>query len=249
MSDCLPFQVPNPLPSKIEVCPIVEAIFELRFTSRETWTTMPGLLYDKIRERYPTQKQLELASVPEEVRNRDQGLARQPLVMFGNDDFAVHFGPRVIALVTKPNQYPGWSVIEQELNWLLERLRATRIIDELERLGVRYVDFFQENIFNNLILNVAIGGQTLEGELRLAVVLKPGSFIMRIVATNAAIVGIGLEARNGSVFDVDVWLNSLDFDLFNNGIDKFRQAHLLVKQCFFGLAKPEFLISLKPSYE
>lgn len=42
---------------------------------------------------------------------------------------------------------------------------------------------------------------------------------------------------------------SLDFDLFQNGLAKFGEAHQFQKQIFFGLLKPEFLATLNPVYE
>jgi len=50
------------------------------------------------------------------------------------------------------------------------------------------------------------------------------------------------------LFDLDVWLGPQDFDLFQNGMEKFGAIHTLVKQTFFGLLKPDFLATLKPSY-
>ena len=56
-----PFPLPERLPEKINPCPIVEALFELRFASVQPWATMPGLLYAQVRERYREQRLLPLA--------------------------------------------------------------------------------------------------------------------------------------------------------------------------------------------
>jgi len=56
MNDSFPFVLPERLPVRIEPCPIVEAVFVVRFVSTESWTTMPGLIFARIRgirERYP----------------------------------------------------------------------------------------------------------------------------------------------------------------------------------------------------
>ena len=55
-----PIPIPDRLPVKIDHCPIVEAILELRFITSESWRTLPGLLFAHIRDRYPEQRDLPL---------------------------------------------------------------------------------------------------------------------------------------------------------------------------------------------
>ena len=64
MSDGFPIPAPDRLPVRINPCPIVEAIFEVRFTSKVAWATLPGMLYAQIRDKYPQQTQLPLAQLP-----------------------------------------------------------------------------------------------------------------------------------------------------------------------------------------
>ena len=52
----------------------------------------------------------------------------------------------------------------------------------------------------------------------------------------------------GSAFDLDLALPATGFDLFENGLDRFEEAHRLNKEIFFGLLKPEFLATLSPEY-
>jgi len=93
MSDAFPIQIPERLPIGIAPCPIVEAYFEARFVSPQPWATMPGLLFAQIRERYPEQKTLPVAQLPEEVRRQDATLLVLPLIQFLSDNFLVQLGP------------------------------------------------------------------------------------------------------------------------------------------------------------
>jgi uncharacterized protein (TIGR04255 family) len=250
MSSSFPIPIPARLPRKIEPCPIVEAVFEVRFTTTEPWRTLPGLLHEKIRERYPEQRDLPLAQIPDEIRRQEPTLANLPLMQFLGADFLVQLGPSVINLITKPNAYPGWARIQEQLRWLVEKVQEAGFIREAGRLGVRYIDFFEDDIFSKLALEVVVAAQPLRGsELRVATVLRRGAFTARLLVTNSAILGTVTEAKRGSVLDLDVWLGPLDFELFVNGMDKFSEAHLMVKQCFFGLAKADFVASLNPTYE
>jgi len=250
MADSFPIAKPERLPLKIEPCPIVEAVLELRFVTQESWRTLPGLFFANIRDRFPEQADLPLASVPEEVRRSEPAFRFQPLVRFSNSQFFVQLGPQVVSLVTKTDAYPGWAAVETEITWLLQRLKIIGFISEAERLAARYINFFDFDIFPKLLLEVRTGGKHLKGaDLSIATVLRQEPLVARLQVANRAFLGAGTRPRHGSVFDLDVWVRALDFDLFENGLQKFREAHHLEKQIFFGLLKPDFLATLNPVYE
>jgi uncharacterized protein (TIGR04255 family) len=250
MPEASPIPIPARLPIRIDPCPIVEAIFEIRFTSTATWLTMPGLLYDKIRDKYQEQKQLPTAGIPEEIRRQDPAFAHLPLMQFLGADFLVQLGARVISLVTKPNAYPGWTAIEGELRWILERLQAAGFINEGERLGVRYIDFMAEDVFQNLILGLQVGGKPLEDvQADLTTILPRELLTIRLKVANGAIVIRPSGPQRGSVLDVDAWFGALDFEVFSNSIARFAEAHRAIKELFFGLLRPEYLAKLSPVYE
>jgi uncharacterized protein (TIGR04255 family) len=251
MTDEFPIPIPDRLPIKIEPCPIVEAILEIRFVTSESWATLPGLLFARIRERYPEQKNLPLAQLPEEMRRHESAFTYQPLIQFlSPGDFLIQFGPRVVSLVAKSKEYPGWPAFEKEMTWLIAELKKLGFVSEGERLGVRYINFFTFDIFEKLVLEVSTGKKRLTaGECSVTTVLTRPPFTSRLLVSNGAILDTGAGARPGSVLDVDVWLGPVDFDLFQNGVAKFAEAHHFEKQIFFGLLKPDFLARLNPTYE
>lgn len=250
MSDGFPIQIPDRLPIRIAPCPIVEAIFEARFVSPQPWATMPGLLFAQIREKYPEQKTLPLAQLPDELRRQDPALLRLPLIQFLSSSFLIQLGPRVISLVTKPNSYPGWSAIKAELIWLLDRVKAAGFVGETERLSARYIDFFGGDVFTALRFGLQINGQPfLDGQTDVTTILRRGPLAIRLQATNGAIVATNHGPKPGSVLDIDAWFGSLDVDLFGNGLARFGEAHQAIKGLFFGLMKDEFLAKLNPTYE
>jgi uncharacterized protein (TIGR04255 family) len=211
---------------------------------------MPGLLYAQIRQKYCEQKQLPIAHMPEEIRRQDPVMARLPLMQFLGSGFLIQLGPRVVSLVTKPNAYPGWTAIEGELQWTLERLQATGFVSEAERLGVRYIDFFSEDVFQSVVLGLHVEQRPLGGvEADVATVFRRGLLTMRLRLANGAIVARPAGPQRGSVLDMDAWFGALDFDVFNNGLSRFAEAHRTIKEVFFGLLRPECLATLHPEYE
>lgn len=250
MNDAFPIKIPERLPVHISPCPIVEAIFEARFVSAEAWATMPGLLFAQIREKYPEQKQLPVAQLPEDVRRQDPALQILPLIQFVSDNFLIQLGPRVVSLVTKPNTYPGWTAIELELKWLIERLKAAGFVGETERIGVRYIDFFSSDIFDALQLGVQINDRPLtKVQTDLTTVLRRDQLAIRLQVTNGAIVATKEGPKPGSVLDVDAWFGPPEADLFANGLQSFAGIHQTIKGLFFGLLKPDFLGKLNPTYK
>jgi len=250
MADPFPFSTNQPLPSRIDPCSIVEAIFEIRFTSAHQWSTMPGLLFAQIRDRYGEERSLPLLQVPDELRRQNPALANLPLVQFLGDDFLVQLGPRVVSLVTKPNRYPGWTAITNELAWFLRCVEASGIVAEGERLGVRYIDFFPTNIFPKLVFELTVAGRPIHDEERqITMVFKRNELALRLLVTNSAIVTDSSgEPHSGSIIDMDAWFGALDFELFKNILARFDDAHSTIKSLFFGLLRPEYLRTLKPQY-
>lgn len=250
MSNDFPIPIPQRLPVRINPCPIVEAVFEVRFNSLVPWTTLPGMLYALIREKYPEQKLLPLAQMPEELRNQDPNLVNLPLLQFLGQEFLVQAGPRLVSLVTKTNEYPGWDAVRQELAWLMDRLRAAKVVRETERIGVRYIDFFPADVLSQFLLGVRVNEQPLTGaECTVATVLHKGRLAIRLQLTNAAIVVIKDVPKKGTVLDTDGWFGALDANVFDNGLERFGEAHETIKGLFFGLLRPEFLATLNPEYK
>jgi len=249
MEPDFPIRFPESLPSRLEKCPIVEAIMEVRFLATEQWRNLPGLLFAKIRDRYPQQTDLPLAQVPEQLRQQQPNLSTQPLMQFSNAQFTINFGPRVVGLVTKTNSYPGWDLFSKEMAWLIGCLKETAFIQEGERLGVRYINFFEEDLLSNLVLETQVAGKPLLGsEMLLSFGLRKEPFVVRLQVIKGAIGNFEKVPKLGNVLDVEVWLGSNDFDLFDNGMDRFSEGHTLAKQIFFGLLKDDFVTKLKPTY-
>ena len=245
------FPIPKPerLPTRISPCPIIDAVLEIRFVTAEDWSVLPGLLYNNVRKKFPTKVLLPLSKLDEEFRNRNPQLRYQPLLEFRSELFRIRLGPRVISLSTLTTDYPGWSKIKEEMQWLLENLNACGLIGESERLGFRCVDFFEVDIFEHLILDICVNKTPLDGpEMSLTKVLHSGPLTSRLLLNNGAEVVSGQTVRRGSVLDLDVWLGPDDFELFTDGLERFDQAHQFNKEVFFGLLKNDFLTTLSPEY-
>jgi len=237
------------MPVRISPCPILEVILEIRFVTAEDWALLPGLLYTHIKERYPKSENLPITEMPEEFLRTEPGMVHAPRIRFLGKGFVIQFGPRVISLLTQ-GEYPGWHAIKDELRWLLEKLEAAAFIHEGERLGMRYIDFFEDDIFSRLELDIRSGGEPVSGvEMNFATVFRREQMTARLVLQNGAMALRGNKMVAGSILDLDVWLGPSDFEIFGNVAERFEDAHRCNKEIFFGILKTEFLDSLAPVYE
>ena len=249
MPQAFSISTPETFPIRIEPCPIVEAVFEVRFVGPESWETVPGLLYAQIREKYNEQQIMPGPLVSEESRRQDPALPYTPRMQFLSKDFRIQLGPRVVTLVTKPMTYPGWQAIQEELGWFIQRIKAAGFVGETERLGVRYIDFFEGDVFPNLRLHVAVNDQPLYGhETDVRTVSQGGKIFISLRINNAIVFSSPQGPKPGSMVDLDGWLGPLEVDLFENGLAQFGETHHAIKRLFFGLLKPEFLATLNPVY-
>jgi len=244
-----PIQFPDKLPTLIDPCPIFETVLEVRYVTSEDWSEIPGLLYQFIREKYPNKKPLEIDQIPPEIRRTIPEFTYKPLRRFESEQFNLHIGPRVFSLLSKRKNYPGWTAIKDEFQWLLDCLDKTGIVVEGERLGLRYIDIFKENIFDIIQLDVGIQGSPVaSSQLQFGTEFNISPFQCRLLLNNGVNIKEGNEINKGSAFDLDIWLSADQFDLFNNGLDRFTEAHTLNKKIFFGLLQDDYLHQLNPQY-
>lgn len=245
-----PVKVVNPLPLKLDPCPIVEAAFEIRFTTSTPWIELPGLISNLLdKQQYQGRKALPLNGLPDEWKQRIPGAVHMPHYQFTSEEFIVNLAPQMIGLCVQTMHYPGWSNVERELRTFLNAVTKAGFMKEGARLGVRYTDFFEQDIFDYVELGMAINGKPITDEERqFTSVFQESQMKVRLMLANGAVLDNGHGPRRGSILDVDVAFDAMDFDLKTNVLDRFSEAHALIKSLFFGLINDDLLASLKPEY-
>lgn len=225
---------------------------EIRFVTETPWSVLPGMLYNELRPKYGSPAELPLAKLPEEIRRHEAQFTYLPLLSFDGPPgtpFSIRLGPRVISLISLGG-YPGWSAIHDEMKWLIDRIRDAGFFGEGERLGMRYIDFFDGDLFPRLLIRPSCAGSDVVGvETGMTLAFERESFQTRLILNNSVEADVAGEARSGSVFDLDLSLGPGQFELFENGLERFGDAHRLNKEIFFGLLAPGFLSTLSPEYD
>jgi uncharacterized protein (TIGR04255 family) len=236
------------LPKVIERCAISEAVTEIRFETNLPGEAVFGVVYNALKERYGALEKLPILQIPEVMRASDPNLQYLPGYKLSMDNFRVQIGPKVLSCsVVSP--YPGWARYFAEIGEVFGCIRELGFISTVTRFAIRYIDFFQFDIFRKIDVGVFLGNDRLEGvPMGLRVDIQKGRFRCLLQISNEATWQANSENIKGSAFDVDTYLASGEGDLFEQMNELLEEAHLIQKNLFFGLLKPDFLESLKPSY-
>lgn len=247
----LPFQVPARLPNRIDPCPIVEAVMEVRFVPTRPWAHFPGLFAERFGSEYKKEEDIGIAQIPEVFRENDPSLVYAPYRRMIGDAFILQFGPRVVNLVTRRGAYPGWGRFWPAMESVLRGIRELGLVKETSRVGLRYINFFKGNVFDNLSLTLAVSGVALNvPETGINTVFHDGRFRNFLQINNATVVAApDGKPEFGSILDIDTTFEPRAVDIFSGAQELFASAHVSEKRVFFGLLKPEFVSTLSPTYD
>ena len=217
-------------PKKVKNCPILEAIIELRFVSSKE-DAIVGLIHSKIEGNYPKIERTPIADLPRNIIENDINLKFKPLFKLAHktNTFTILVGPRVITLSIL-SQYPGWEMISKEMSKITAILDDLKIVEKYTRIGLRYINSFDENILPNTNISLGLHDKTMRHyeEISLKLNIPTKDFTRKLlIANNARISSIPKEK---SIIDIDVSMKNPDK---NTLLSFINEAHQLEKNVFY----------------
>ncbi len=235
------------LPLKVEVCPIVDAVVEIRFSSDVPAGAMLGLIYRQLTE-FTNAEQLPILQLPEPFRSQPD-LQYQPHHRLSNDRFMVQIGPKLISVVAKP-PYAGWPSFSPVISKVFKVAMDEGIIQSVERLGLRYINGFEKDVFDLMNIKLQLAGNEVPcrgARLKNTLIDNDGfeSLIqvyndMQLTMIDGTIHTSGIDIDVSKVFPSGALVSSFDSDI--------EAAHSIEKNHFFRLVEGPLLTSLKPIY-
>ncbi len=237
------------LPDKIEVCPITESILEIRFNSKYPKDAIFGMVYSDIKDSLTDAPiPLPILQLPETVRNQDPNLIYQATYQIGKGNSNLKIGPKVINFGTaKP--YPGWDEWSKFFYEILEKIFSSDVVSQVERIGLRYINFFDTEIFDKVKLDVKLINTKLKSEsTNIRTEIIDDNFIKILQIGNLVNMTAGANKKYGSVIDIDCIYNFESSSTHCNYKEVIEDAHVKEKTLFFSLLEENFLKELKPIY-
>jgi uncharacterized protein (TIGR04255 family) len=238
------------LPSRIENCPIIDAIIEIRFESKIFSNAVFGLIYNEIEKDYPGKVELlPILQIPEQLRAKDPNFRFKPQYKITNERFIIQIGSDVIAISTVM-PYTGWDVFNKHVSYILKKIFAKEIIiKSVFRIGHRYVNFFDGDILSKLNICLQINNkQHIAENTHITTEIPNGEFSSTLQITNNGQINRSGNISKGTIIDIDTFKSYKDQCFMENCDDELNSAHIAEKELFFSLLKEDFLVSLKPTY-
>jgi len=237
------------LPDKLGKCPLKEAILEIRYSSSLPIDAIFGVLYASIKDLFPQPPvQLPILEIPASIRTQDPNFKYQAHHRLIKDNIVLNIGPRVLSFANQ-TPYDGWTEWSTFVYDALDKILATKVLDKIERVGLRYINLFDGNIFDKVKLEVKINSKVLRKEsTNLRTEIIDGKFIKILQVANAVNVQKNDMFSNNSVIDIDCLHNvESNGNFVKNYKIVIEEAHEKVKELFFSLLKPSFLNELEPN--
>lgn len=249
--------MPDKLPTKLNKEPLIDALFEMRFNSAPSASSiLPGLLFSKL-EGERIIEDLPIAQIPKALRDADSNLRFAPLVRLNLEGFSINIGDRSLAIGCKM-PYPGWSVFKPIILNTVKLLKDTGLVQEVHRFSMKYIDLIpahgtamQVSAINS---SVVLGKHTLTQEvfsLRIEIPKEEILHAVQITSSATAILPDGSK-REGLIVDIDsIWnLSNPDFSQWLEQLpDQLELIHTANKAMFFECLRPETIDALEPVYE
>jgi uncharacterized protein (TIGR04255 family) len=232
------------LPKVINPCPILDAIFEIRFTTKTHPSAVFGMMYNVLKEDFSNVENLPILQLPEAVRTNDPNFKFKPHYKVSNNKFVTQIGPEVLTISSFPN-YAGWEEFSKQIFSILDKVKNIEIIDSVERIGIRYINFFDHDIFNNIELKVSLGKDDIDYKNTIIrTEIEQDTFKSSLQVANNA----NHNKKLGSIIDIDTFTTNNLQNFFDQKEDLISEGHLKEKELFFSLLKEDFLKSFNPTY-
>jgi len=245
------------LPVKLNKEPLLDATFEIRFTSSVLVSNIvPGILYSKL-DGEKSIERLGAAEIPKAIRDTDPSLLFSPLLRLSWDKFLISIGDSNLQIACKL-PYPGWSDFKPAIRKVLLLIKESEILDSVLRCSMKYTDLIPaqsvEEQISQINGQVDVGGHVLKNESFSIKFERHVDNMINVVniITDASIKLSNGDQKNGLIIDVDTILNAEISDVdhwFSQLSNNLDSLHHINKNMFFNCLKQDAIKSLEPEYE
>jgi len=246
----------NRIPLKLGKEPLIEAIWEIRFTGARSPVAdlLPGMLFKIFPGKYGTAVKLPAADIPSPVLEHDPNLKYVPKIRLQGENQSIQIGDRLVALSCR-RPYSGWPRFSADIRELAKAVQETGLVEQLKRFSLKYIDLIELEKpvgLAHLNLELKMGGYDLAAEpVQLRTEIRENDLIHIIqISSPAEVVLPGREERlKGVLVEIDCirpLVDSQSWDVLYHDLD---EVHASCKKMFFNILKPETIEALEPVFE
>jgi len=224
--------------TKLTPDPISFSVVEVRFSSKLPVDVFFGMIYNKIKDQYPTIH-----------KHKGNNLGKiYPKYALLDESFAVNIGSNIISFASI-KEYLGWKEIFSRINDVYSKIDDFEIFDKLTRIGLRYINFFEdiEDISEHVNINLQYNFAT------------PSPIHHQIISSfsveNDILCTVNIQnnvlekKKKGSIIDIDCSFNdSIDYNL-EQLLAYIDKCHNIEKDFFGKVIKEDFLNRYNPQYK
>lgn len=235
----------NILQLKILKEPIIDASLEIRFKSLKPEDAIFGLIYGSLSNEFPKVERLPITRIPEQIRLEDSKFKFKPFMRISNENFVVQIGYDVITIASYP-KYSGWAGFKSKIIEVLNKLHKLGIISEIFRIGLRYINFFEDDIYDNINLNINFNNGKISNQntmLKTEFINNGFTSVLQVI-NNVELENIGY----GSIIDIDTSIEANYTEINGSIFANIEEAHRIEKELFFSVLNENYIKALYPEY-
>lgn len=235
------------LPSKIKNNNLLGAIIEIRFDEISSAEEIVWSLFSEIKDSFSSPIKQPIAEMPREIRARDESLKKCILYTIDSNDkiYRIGCGDGIITLEISSFKYTTWNDFYLKFSDIFDKVCG--FIKQIERVGVRYINVFNNSNYNDFKIDLNIDDKSLEEDaLQLVFNCNVNDRVVKINFLNKAQYYVGEETYNDAIIlDIDaIYVKKIDKKEIKGIING---NHSVVKKVFFGMCKEDFIRGvLKP---
>ena len=243
------------VPKRLKKEPLIEAIWQVLFESPNAGEALPGLLYSRLRQDYPSVQlhRLPTAEIPAAVAENDPNLRFAVKVRLEPPEapYVWQVGDRVATLnCRKP--YVGWQQFKTAILDLVQIMEQSDLVPRPERHSLRYIDFLtldKPPDLSALQIEMRLGTRpVIKLPLNVRLELPDGDFHHVVQIVTPAEVRLRTESRDGSVVDLETYLTKAP-ESWEQVREQLEALHDQSKKLFFTqLLTPDAIQALDPEY-
>ncbi len=225
---------------QVNVNPIIDAGLEMSVSYHVPSDVIVGNLFNFLHqkdEKVGLQK-LPVSNIPDEIRRMDPNLKDKPTHQLSCKYGFVQIGENVLC-VGGTTPYVSWAEFDGFINEVIAFLSEGALVQKVELVKLRYLNFFKENIFKSINLSIKMEGvdALCEGSTIFRTEIPCGDGVLGVLQiTNGVHVQnatLGLN-DDGSLIDIQTVSRQVAMDNLPNIIG---QLHRDVEKLFLNLTK------------